>query len=109
MVKSFLVTGNYFLEMAFSLGNKLSLFPFITGEVKMKQDFTIIQQTSFGSTEFAPEEYIHIKRGSLSSRYWGESLVGRCVQQIVLLQNIDKFYAKLFERGLLQAFLLTDK
>lgn len=109
MVKSFLVTGNFFLEMAFSLGNKLSLFSFISGEIRMKNDYTIVQETAFGNAEFLKGQYIHVKRSSLSSRYWGESLVGRAVQQIILLQNIDKFYAKLFERGLLQAFLLTDK
>jgi HK97 family phage portal protein len=109
MVKSFLVTGNFFFEMAFSLGGKLALFPFITKEVKLKPDYTLIQEAGGTQVAFEKWTYIQIKRGSLSSRYWGESLIGRCVSQIILLQNIDKFYGKLFERGLLQAFILTDK
>lgn len=109
IVKSFIVTGNYFLEMAFTMGNTLVLFPFITQEVKLDHTYKLIQTTSGGNAEFLPGEYIQLKRWSLSSRYYGESMMGRCVQQIILLQNIDKFYARLFERGLLAAFILTDK
>ena len=109
IVKSFIVTGNYFLEMAFSLGNKLTLFPFITAEVKLDKDRKLIQETNWGKAEFLPEQYIQLKRPSLSSRYYWESMIGRCVQQIILLQNIDKFYAKLFERWLLASFILADK
>ena len=109
IVKSFIVTGNYFLEIAFTLGNKLVLFPFITQEVKLDHTYKLIQTTNGGTAEFLPDEYIHLKRASLSSRYYWESMIGRCVQQIILLQNIDKFYAKLFERWLLASFLLSDK
>lgn len=108
-VKSFIVTGNYFYEIAFTLGKKLVLYPFITQEVALDHTRKLIQTTSTGKAEFQPEEYVQIKRGSLSSRYYWESMIGRCVQQIVLLANIDKFYAKLFERWLLSAFLLADK
>ncbi len=38
VVKSFLVTGNFFFEKAFTLGGKLVLFPFITKEVLIKKD-----------------------------------------------------------------------
>jgi hypothetical protein len=54
MVKSFLVTGNFFFEMAFSLGGKLALFPFITKEVKLKPDYTLIQEA--GGTQVAFEK-----------------------------------------------------
>jgi len=55
------------------------------------------------------EEVIHIKRVSIRSKYYGDSIFSKCVQQVALLANIDKFYDKLFDNGLIQPNLLFDE
>lgn len=116
--------GNVFLEIIDNEVGKVFLDPFITetmkikthkekvkneeGEEVEKSTYKYYQVVWSDKVPFEPEEVVHIKRPSLSSKYFGDSLFGKCVDQIVLLTEIDKYYNNLFDRGMLNTQLLCD-
>lgn len=54
-------------------------------------------------------EIFHFKILSLKSKYYWDSFFGAAIDQILLLQNIDKFYKNYFDNAAIKPKLLADK
>lgn len=112
------VCGNVFLEVVRSNDGKVSqLFPFITKQVRVKveskDDVNVLSYlqlvNGIVSQPFTPDEVIHARLSSMSSRYYGDSKIAKAAAQISLLAQIDQYYASLFDRGFLGTSFLIDK
>jgi HK97 family phage portal protein len=131
---SLLVTGNSFAEIALDGEKMPHLLPCLTPEMYLKLEATdvkiegekdkykviekkyvqlagetMLSVSGDGQVEFLSTEMIHRKTVSLSNRYYGVSKFAKVSQQIATLTAIDRYYADLFDRGLLSVSILCDK
>lgn len=104
-----LVFGNLFLEKVKTLKWDFAYFePFITTTMRVKQDGAFVQRIN-QDKPFESADVVHIKTQSMRSKKYGESLFLNVTTQISLLQLIDSFYEKLFDRWLIYPFILNDE
>ena len=104
---SMFVFGNFFLEkLQNRYGQTKKLKSFLTHQVKKKRGGGITQFDDGKPTDFEENEYIHIKETSIRSRHYGQSPISVPVEQIVLLNFIDRYYSNLFDGGMLGTKLL---
>ncbi len=110
--ENLLVYGNVFIEkIADGRGMVKDLEKILTSTMSVWQLGTergYVQRISGQRAFFLPEEILHSKLGSVTSKYYGNSKFSKAVQQIVLLSQIDSYYGKDFDRGMLGVNLLTD-
>jgi len=107
------VCGNYWLEITWGKDSQkprdIELIPFLTSECFFKDNWTLVQRNGHGDKEFEKGRYIQLKRRSLKTRYYGDSIFSKCVRQIVTLDAIDTHYSNFFANGLIDTKLLLDK
>jgi len=104
-----LVFWNLFLEKVKNLKWDFSYFePFLTTTMKVKSDWSFVQRIS-KDIPFTKDEVVHIKTQSMRSKKYWESIFLNVTTQIALLSNIDTFYEKLFDKGLIYPFILNDE
>lgn len=110
--------GNIFFEKIKNGAGKIFVDPIITETVRIKKEkkdnsndriIKYYQVVWSEKVSFEQDEIIHIKNLSLSNKYYGDSIFSNCVDQIVLLAAIDKYYKNLFERGNLNVQIIIDK
>ncbi len=58
---------------------------------------------------FKKGDFLHIKRWSLTNKYYWDSLFSECIDTILLLFFIDQVYKKLFENWFIEPSLLVDE
>jgi len=112
MFLNLVVFGNSFNEVIRNQlwnGPVVEVDPILTETMNVKAGWGYLQIGAKKQVSFLEEEVIHIKRVSIRSKYYGDSIFSKCVQQVALLANIDKFYDKLFDNGLIQPNLLFDE
>lgn len=61
------------------------------------------------SVVFDQKDVMHIRTASLSSRFYGESKLGKCTDQIALLTFIDQYYSGVFDSGFFNNKILVDE
>jgi len=104
-----LVFGNLFLEKVKNKKWDFSYFePFLTTTVRVKSDGSYVQRIS-NDKPFTKDDVVHIKTQSMRSKKYWESIFLNVTTQIALLANIDVFYEKLFDKGLIYPFILNDE
>lgn len=105
--------GNSRLEIARSKweDQSIDLIPFASVECLIDKNDSLIQTPKGGTdfSEFKAWEFIHLKRHTLTSRYYGDSIFTSCTSQISLLQFIDRYYENFFDRGLIRTKLIFDE
>lgn len=115
---SLFTTGNVFLEkLRAQLGTTVLGFEkFLTDEIRIKinketKEKKFVQKTwnTTQSVDFSLQDVIHVKETSLSSRYYWDPKCARCIDQIVLLGHVDRFYLKLFYKWFLKTKIMIDK
>lgn len=114
--KNLFLIGDVYLEKIRTRWNKLIGFEnFLTEEVRVKvekrdgvKELSYLQISGTEKTPFTHEEIVHLRTSSIKSRYYGDSKLGRCIRQVVLLGFIDKYYEKLFNRGHLRSKIFVD-
>lgn len=114
-VKNFSIFWNVFFEvLKNNWGEALDLDIILTETVKIvdKWDDEWVHITQIQGTKkepFKKNEYIHIKRGSLTSKYYWDTIFIDCIESILLLYFIEQVYRKLFENGFIEPTLLVDE
>lgn len=99
---SMFVTGNFFLErLKNGFGQTKKLQSFLTRQVKLKRGGGLTQFDGGKKTDFSEDEYIHLKTSSILSKKYGQTKIASAVEQIVLLNYIDRYYGNLFDGGML--------
>lgn len=111
IVKNLFLFGDTYLEKIRNASGKVvDLKPFLTPEVRRKKSGEYVQWAEWiDPVIFEKEDVIHISLPSIRSRYYGESKIGRCVEQITLLALIDRYYETLFARGHLKSKIFINK
>ena len=114
MFLSLWVTGNFYLEKRKNwLGKTILLDRFMSEQVRIRKvdndTIEYVQIASWSPTTFTREDVVHIKMPSLTSRYYGESKLAKCMRQVILLWLIDKYYSRLFDGGFMGSKILIDK
>lgn len=71
---------------------------------------SLIQQSSWtDKVPFQKWEFIHIKRWSLVSKYYWDTIFSECIDSILILYYLDQVYKKLFENWFIEPSLLVDE
>ncbi|NDK09765.1 phage portal protein [Candidatus Gracilibacteria bacterium] len=114
-VFNFCTFGNFFYEILTTNGNKIiELDPILTETCLIAEDTDgeekLIQKGSGNEeVEWGKGEFIHIKRASLTSKYYGDTIFVDCIESILILYFIEQVYRKLFENGFIEPTLLVDE
>lgn len=58
---------------------------------------------------FARDEVLYIKRPSISDRHYGDSIFSKCIDEVVLLAYITKYYKRFFKGWNIEPTVLYDK
>lgn len=127
LVKNLTITGNAFFEIIRSWDWKIrKILPVIGSNIKKKKGFWYIQSSMWESVEFNDftpisqreeeknfnpklNEIFHIKLNSLRSKVYWDSLFNGVIDQLVLINFIDKYYNKFFENSAIKPNLFLDK
>lgn len=111
--ENLLVYGNVFLEKVIDgKGQVAELLDILTDTMwvwRLGEEQGFVQLVSGKRHFFLTEEILHSKTTSIISKYYGDSKFSKAVDQIVLLAQIDQYYGRLFDQGLMSACLLVDK
>lgn len=117
-IRNFSIFWNVFFEKLKSNWQSLiDLDIILTETVKIKETtwedwaatIALLQRYWTQTAEWNEWEYIHIKRGSLTSKYYGDTIFMDCIESILILFHIEQVYRKLFENGFIEPVLLVDE
>lgn len=113
-IRNLSIFWNVFLEKIKNVwGGLHSLDIILTETCKLKdwwEDWLqLLQQYWTEKVPFAKEEFIQLKRWSLTNKYYWDSIFSECIDSILLLYFIDLVYKKLFENGFIEPSLLVDE
>lgn len=104
------VCGNAFFEIIKNGKWEIASFEeILTDTIRTKHKGWYAQSSKAETVHFWEDEVLHFKLWSLSSKYYWESKLSKCVTQIVLLTFIDEYYEKFFGNWTIKPNLLIDK
>lgn len=113
---SFFVTGNaYFEKIRNGFGQVVALERFLPQHIRIrwnkdtKEREYIYKSGTASQQVIAAEDIVHIKTASLKSKHYGSAKMGKCVSQVALLAEIDKYYAKVFDNWFFNNKIMVDK
>lgn len=110
---SYFVTGNFFVEkIRNAFGQVVGLERFLPNKIRVKWDGSqkcFVHTSALNPVVFEQKDVMHIRTASLSSRFYGESKLGKCTDQIALLTFIDQYYAGVFDSGFFNNKILVDE
>lgn len=112
MFLSYFVTGNFFLEkIRNGFGQVVAFERFMPDKIRVSYKDNIKKYHHLGKETkiFSAKDVAHLKSASISSRFYGESRIGKCADQIALLTFIDSYYSNIFDSGFFSNKILTDK
>lgn len=113
MFLSYFVTGNFFLEkIRNGFGQVVAFERFMSDKIRIawkdgEKEYHHL--TGAKSKIFPKKDVVHLRSASITSRFYGESRIGKCADQIALLTFIDSYYSNIFESGFFSNKILTDE
>lgn len=127
LVKNLTITWNAFFEIIRSWDWEVKkVLPISSHTIKKKNWFWYIQSFMWESVEFNEftdieerknikdfnpklNEVYHFKLNSLKSPFYWESMFNWVIEQLILINFIDKYYNKFFENSTIKPNLFLDK
>lgn len=96
--------------------NTLSLDPIITFTMRVakedkKEGVAYFQRSKnwIAKVPFSRSEILFIKRASISDKHYGDSIFSKCIDEVVLLAYITKYYKRFFKGGNIEPNILYDE
>lgn len=113
MFLSYFVTGNFFLEkIRNGFGQVVAFERFMSDKIRIaweNGEKEYHHLTGAKPKVFPKKDVVHLRSASITSRFYGESRIAKCADQIALLTFIDSYYSGIFESGFFSNRILTDK
>lgn len=111
--ENLLVYGNVFFEKVLDgTGKVAALYDILTETMsvwRLNEEEGYVQTVSGRRMFFLLDEILHSKTTSIVTKFYGESKFSKAIDQIILLAQIDQYYSRLFNQGLMSPCLIMDK